>query len=72
MIANGLREAILDGTLPIGSVLPTVKELALRHHVCPATAHRAIALLTREQLVIVSRGRRATVSYTCDRKDYAP
>ena len=71
-IANGLREAILDGTLPSGSILPAVKELALRHHVCPATAHRAIALLSREQLVIVSRGRRAIVSYTCDRKDYAP
>jgi hypothetical protein len=35
MIAEGLRVAILDGTLLAGSVLPTVKEIALRHHVCP-------------------------------------
>jgi len=62
MIANGLREAILDGTLLAGSVLPTVKEIALRHHVCPSTAHRAITLLVREQLVVVSRGRRAIVN----------
>ena len=64
MIADGLRVAILDGTLPAGSVLPTVKEIALRHHVCPSTAHRAIAVLAREQLVVVSRGRRAIVSDT--------
>ena len=62
MIADGLRVAILDGTLVAGSVLPTVKEIALRHHVCPSTAHQAIAVLVREQLVVVSRGRRAIVS----------
>jgi hypothetical protein len=38
-------------TLLVGSILSTVKELALRHHVCPATAHRTIAVLVREQLV---------------------
>jgi integrase len=64
MIADGLRVAILDGTLLAGSILPTMKEIALRNHVCPSTAHRAIAVLVREQLVVVSRGRRAIVSDT--------
>lgn len=58
--------AILDGVLLAGSVLPTVKKIARRHHVCPSTAHRAIAVLVREQLVVVSRGRRAIVSDTLD------
>ncbi len=60
VIADGLRAAIyLNGALPDEHILPTVKELAIRHRVSPATAHRAITVLVREQLVVVSRGRRA-------------
>ena len=69
VIADSLRVAILDGTLTNGNILPTVKELAIQHHVCPSTAHRAIAVLVRERLVIVSRGRRATVSHTTSQKE---
>jgi DNA-binding GntR family transcriptional regulator len=69
---DGLRSAILSGALPDGYILPTVKELAIRHHVSPATAHRAITVLVREKLVVVSRGRRAIVHHPCDREDHAP
>jgi hypothetical protein len=72
VIADGLRSAILSGALPDGYTLPTVKELAIRHHVSPATAHRAITVLVRERLATVSRGRRATVHYPCDREDHVP
>jgi DNA-binding GntR family transcriptional regulator len=62
VIAAELRAAILDGTLPAGATLPTVKQLADRHHVAASTAHCAIAVLAAENLVTVSRGRRATVT----------
>jgi integrase/DNA-binding transcriptional regulator YhcF (GntR family) len=58
-IAAQWRTAILNGTLPAGATLPTVKELAARHHVAPSTIHRATALLAAEHLIAVSRGRRA-------------
>jgi integrase len=61
-IADGLRTAILNGTLPTAATLPTVKHLAVLHHVAASTAHRAIAMLAAENLVTVSRGRRAVVS----------
>ena len=63
VIAAELRTAIRNGTLPLGSILPTVKQLGVRHHVAPCTAHRAIALLAAEHLVTVSRGRRAIVNH---------
>jgi integrase len=72
VIADELRTAILDGTLPDGSILPTVKEIAIQYHVSASTAHRAITVLVHERLVIVSRGHRAIVSHPCDRKDYTP
>lgn len=58
-IAAEWRTAILDGTLPAGATLPTVKELAARHQVAASTIHRATALLAAEHLIVVSRGRRA-------------
>jgi integrase len=72
VIADGLRSAILSGALPDGYTLPTVKELAIRHHVSPATAHRAITVLDRAQLVTVSRGKRAIVHHPCDKEDHTP
>jgi integrase len=71
-IADELRPAILDGTLPNGSILPTVKELAIQYHVSASTAHRSITVLVREQLVIVSRGHRAIVNHPYDKEDHAP
>jgi integrase len=64
VIAAELRAAILDGTLPTSTTLPTVKQLAARHHVAASTAHRAVAVLAADNLVTVSRGRRATVTST--------
>lgn len=59
-IATELRTAIHTGTLPPGSPLPTVQQLAMTHHVAPSTAHRAITQLAGEHLITVTRGRRAT------------
>ena len=64
VIAAELRTAILDGALPAGVTLPTVEQLGARHHVAASTAHRAIAVLAAENLVTVSRGRRAIVTPT--------
>jgi GntR family transcriptional regulator len=50
-IAAQWRTAILDGTLPAGATLPTVKELAARHHVAASTINRATALLAAEHLI---------------------
>jgi integrase len=62
VIAAELRTTIHDGTFPPGTPLPTIQHLAATHHVAPSTAHRAIALLAREHLVTVTRGRRAIVN----------
>jgi integrase len=59
VIATELRTAIVDGSLSPGTALPTVKQLAITHHVAPNTAHRALTLLAREHLITVIRGRRA-------------
>ncbi len=62
IIVAELRASIHAGVLPAGTTLPTVEQLGARHHVAPCTAHRAIAVLAKEQLVTVSRGRRAVVN----------
>lgn len=59
VIAAELHTANCDGTLPPGTTLPTVQQLAATHHVAPSTAHRAIAMVAREHRVTVSCGRRA-------------
>jgi hypothetical protein len=61
-IAAELRTAIRTGTLPPGTALPTVQQLAATHHVAPSTAHRASAALAHEHLVTVTRGRRAVAN----------
>jgi integrase len=60
-IAADLRAAIRCGALGGGDPIPTVKDLASRYTVSVATAHRAVALLTRSREVVASRGRRAFV-----------
>lgn len=64
VIADELRTAVLNGTQPAGTALPTVKQLSARYHVAASTTHRAIAMLAAENLVTVSRGRRAIVAVT--------
>lgn len=61
-IAADLRAAINCGALRPGDALPTVATLAQRYGVAESTAHRAIAELAAVGDVIVSRGKRATVS----------
>jgi integrase len=61
-IANDLRGAIRIGVLHRGDQLPATSDLAARYEVAPSTAHRAMQLLHADGLVVVSRGRRATVA----------
>ena len=60
-IAEWLRTQIADGVFKPGDVLPTVKELAATHDVSVPTAHRGLALITKEDLITVRRGARAVV-----------
>ncbi len=61
VIAANLREQIQNGRLAPGDLVPTITELAAAHSVSVATAHRALAPLSAEGLVEVSRGKRAVV-----------
>ncbi|MER7421015.1 tyrosine-type recombinase/integrase [Micromonospora peucetia] len=61
-VASKLREQIRTGELKSGDQLPTVTVLAGTHNVSAGTAHRAVALLAAEGLVIAARGRRAIVA----------
>ena len=60
-IAADLRGQIAAGELAPGAQLPTMVDLAARHQVAVGTAQRAVALLADDDLVTVSRGRRAAV-----------
>ncbi|HKR51766.1 MAG TPA: tyrosine-type recombinase/integrase [Pseudonocardiaceae bacterium] len=60
-VAAELRAQIASGELPIGSALPTHKQLAQQYGIAASTAHRVTALLSSEGLVEVSRGRRAII-----------
>ena len=50
-IVSGLQKAIINGTYPPGSRLPSVRELALEAGVNPNTMQRALAELERASLV---------------------
>jgi integrase/DNA-binding transcriptional regulator YhcF (GntR family) len=61
-IAADLHGAIACGALPVGALLPTVKDLTQRYNVAFGTAQRAIAELKTAGLVTVSRGKRAVIA----------
>ena len=61
-IADTLRDDITSGRLQPGDELPTVVQLAAQYTVAAGTAHRAMAKLATEGLIVVSRGRRAVVA----------
>ena len=61
-IAEALRDDISSGRLEPGDELPTVVQLAAEYTVAAGTAHRAMATLASEGLIVVSRGRRAVVA----------
>jgi integrase len=61
-IAADLQSAITSGVLRPGELLPAIRDLSERYKVSHGTAQRAVAILAAEELVVVSRGRRATVA----------
>lgn len=60
-VAGILRTAILDGTYPADTALPTQLELARLHGISEATVNRAFGELAREGLVRTGSGRRTIV-----------
>ncbi|MEZ5797237.1 MAG: PLP-dependent aminotransferase family protein [Paracoccaceae bacterium] len=56
-LSRALRTAIRAGTLPAGSKLPTVRDLAWRLHLTPGTVARAYQLATQEGLLAATVGR---------------
>jgi hypothetical protein len=61
-IAADLRDAITSGILRPRDELPAIRDLSERYRVSHGTAQRAVAILASEGLVIVRRGRRASVA----------
>lgn len=60
-IADELRRAILDGTLPPGSPFPTRAEIEHAYHVSSRTAVEATRILLDEGLITSKPGTRSTV-----------
>ncbi len=56
-IADGLRGAIARGSLPPGTLIPSVRAIAEELGVNPNTVHKAVAELERDGLVQAERGR---------------
>src|SRR5690349_329713 len=56
LIAAGLRDQILDGSLPVGAKLPSQHELAARHHVARATVQSALRTLRDDGLITARKG----------------
>ena len=61
-IAAVLRRSILDVDLTAGQQLPALHEIMQAHGCSIGTAHRAVALLAGEGLVLTRRGFRAIVT----------
>ncbi len=55
-IADELREQIRSGTRPVGSRLPSVRELVASHSVAMATARHGLQQLIDEQLIYTVQG----------------
>jgi hypothetical protein len=60
--AGRLRDAIQSGELPVGSPLPSVRELQARQGVRRSTLQHAFAVLADEGLIVVRQGRTAVVA----------
>lgn len=61
MMAHALRGRIMSGTHPIGTPLPTIKDLAAEFDVSFVTAFRAVGELSREGLVSTAAKRNGTM-----------
>lgn len=60
-VANALRDEILEGALPIGSLLPTEHELCARFSVSRNTVREALRLLREDGFIASRRGAGSTV-----------
>ncbi|WP_433293578.1 winged helix-turn-helix domain-containing protein [Actinoplanes sp. CA-030573] len=56
LIADGLRDQILDGRLAAGAKLPSEHELAARHQVARATVQSALRRLQHDGLITSRKG----------------
>jgi DNA-binding transcriptional regulator YhcF (GntR family) len=56
LIAEGLRDQILDGKLPVGAKLPSQHELAAQHRVARATVQSALRSLRHDGLITSRKG----------------
>lgn len=56
VIARGLEAAILDGSLPEGSQVPSTNELAVFHRINPATAAKGVGHLAADGTIYKRRG----------------
>ena len=61
-VQTAIRDAIQDGRLVAGSVLPSEKDLEVEHGVSRITVRRALEELQREGLVVRGQGRQARVA----------
>lgn len=66
-LSRALRNAIRGGSLPAGSQLPPVRELAWALHLTPGTVARAYQLATQEGLLAATVGRGTFVAATAPR-----
>lgn len=55
-IAEALEGAVLDGSMPEGSQVPSINELAAFHRVNPATALKGVTLLVDAGVLHKRRG----------------
>jgi len=53
VVAKNLRYEVMDGTIPVGSALPTERALADRHGVSRTIVREAVATLAEEGLLIL-------------------
>jgi GntR family transcriptional regulator len=55
-IEDGMRRLVASGALPVGTAVPSVRELARELRVNPATVSKAYQLLTADGALEVRRG----------------
>ena len=55
-IEEGMRRLVASGALPVGSAVPSVRELARELRINPATVSKAYQLLTADGALEVRRG----------------
>lgn len=63
-LAARLRRNIIDGTWPVGTQIPSLRELRERHRAGRGVVELAVAELRKEGLIEGTRGRRPTVART--------